>query len=118
MAQSFNRNNLKTRKLITGSHIRTATNGGGAVTYYLPLDPSSYTSAIISHHASDTPLMSLTNDVSANDDLEHADVVWGQVYAGDSTPYVGTQENGFTGMKITVTPTNGDVDISISQFRK
>ena len=119
MATSFNRRNLISRGVATGSHVRTATNGGGAKTYYLPLDPSSYTSVIINHHASDTPLMSLTNTLDNNDDLEHANVVFIQEYDGTNTlGFNAVQPRGYTGIKITVTPTNADVDISISQFRQ
>lgn len=118
MATSFNRKNIASRRLGSGHSRDTAENGGGAVTNYYPLDPSLFTTVIITHHADDTPLLSLTNTLDDNDDLEHANVLWAQVYAGDATPYSGIQESGFTGMKITVTPTNGDVEISISQTRK
>lgn len=118
MATSFNRRNLTSRRVATGSHTATATNGGGAKTYYFPLDPSSYTSIIIIHNSGDTPLMSLTNTLDSNDDLEHANVLWAQEYDGTSTPFNGVQPSGYTGVKITVTPTSGDVNISISQFRK
>ena len=115
MATTYNRTEIAKRKL-AGSHSRdTISNGAGATTNYYSLDPSRVTSIVVTHHASDTPLVSLTNTLDSNDDLEHANVLYAQVYDGSSTPYARAQEAGFTGVKITVTPTNGDVEISISQ---
>ena len=118
MATSFKRADIARRRLADNHKRVTLTSGAGPYTKYYPLDPSSFTSIIVSHHASDTPLVSLTNTLDSNDDLENAAVLWGQVYAGDSTPYNGVQETGFTGIKVTVTPTNDDVEISITQTRK
>ena len=118
MATSYKRRDVKIRRLGRNHNRVTLTNAGGPFTKYYPLDPSMFTSIIVSHHASDTPLVSLTNTLDSNDDLEHANVLWGQVYDGTSTPYNGVQETGYTGIKITVTPTNDDVEISISQWRK
>jgi len=117
MATPYKRANIARQKIGGNQTRATYTNGGGAVDNFYPLDPSMMTSIIVTHHASDTPLVSLTNTLDSNDDLEHANVLFGQVYAGDSTPYIATQTSGFTGIEIAVTPTNGDVEVSISQFR-
>lgn len=119
MATSYKREKNIERRRLADNHQRvTVSNGAGATTNYYPLDPSSYTSIIVTHHASDTPTIDLTNTLDSNDDLEHANVLWGEVYDGASTPYLGVQETGFTGVKLTTNPSNGDVELSITQFRK
>ena len=116
MATSFNRVEIARQKLANVVIAETLANGGGPFTKYYALDPSRSTSILITHHASDTPLVSTTNTLDSNDDLEHANVLWGQTYDGTSTPYNVGDSRGLTGIKVTVTPTNGDVDISIIQY--
>ena len=116
MATSFNRAEIARQKLAQEVVRETLSNGGGPFTRYYALDPSRPTSIIVSHNAGDTPLVSVTNTVDSNDDLEHANVLYGQVYDGTSSPYVKGDSRGLTGMKVTVTPTSGDVEISITQY--
>jgi len=89
----------------------------GAKTFYYPLDPGFTTSIIVTHNASDTPLVAVTNTLTTTDDLENASVLFAQVYDGTSTPYLAGDSRGLTGVRITATPTEGDVNISIMQYR-
>ena len=118
MATSYNRADLARQRKVQNGNRVTLTNGAGPFTKYYPLDPTWDTTVIITHHASDTPLMSFCASLDSNDDLENAEVLYAQQYAGDSTPFSGVQPAGFTGMKITCTPTNADVEIEFMQSRR
>lgn len=121
MPTSYNRIELGRQKRVRPISIDTnqqsAENGAGAKTYFYALDPGFSTSIIVTHNAGDTPLVAVTNTLTTTDDLEDASVLFAQVYDGTSTPYLAGDSRGLTGVRITVTPTSGDVDISIMQYR-
>lgn len=116
MPTSFNRIEIVRQKL-AGRIVRDIfANGGGAIDNFYALDPSRVTSIIITHNAGDTPLVSVTNTLDASDDLENAAVLFGQIYDGTSTPFIAGDSKGLTGLRIQVTPTSGDVEVSIIQY--
>lgn len=92
----------------------TLTNGGGAQTAYIPIAPDKVVTVQATLNSSDTMTISVTNQYNA--DLEDASINWVERYSG-SVDQLLFLEAGVTGVKVESTPTNADVDVSVTQVK-